>query len=273
MSEDQCRGTTQYGERCRLKAGASGFCHLHNPARTAERENARKVAQEEWEKNWSKGERLREVLEVFKSTCSAKGWHCDTDSMDIHNWHYATISVIRYVSHERVSGLFDITVDDGVRVVLSKTSFYGHGLVELRDAIMDNLGQLPWLESCKKPTQSKGADAFGQVEHLLKRFHVVARQLRHRYSNRETLVISDEHDVQDLLHALLKTAIDDVRPEEFTPSYAGACSRIDFLLKKEKIVVEAKMASPKLTDKAIGEQLIIDIKRYQTHSDSTFAAT
>nr|WP_250162867.1 hypothetical protein [Psychrobacter sp. WY6] len=33
---------------------------------------------------------------------------------------------------------------------------------------------------------------------------------------------------------------DDVRPEEYTPSYAGAASRTDFLLKKEQIIIELK---------------------------------
>ena len=51
------------------------------------------------------------------------------------------------------------------------------------------------------------------------------------------------------------------------PSYAGGASRIDFLLKSEKIVVEVKMTSDKLRDKQIGEQLIIDIKRYEAHPD------
>jgi hypothetical protein len=52
--------------------------------------------------------------------------------------------------------------------------------------------------------------------------HLVARQLRKRHRDRATLIIADEYDVQDLLHALLRLEFDDVRPEENTPSYAGA---------------------------------------------------
>ena len=63
------------------------------------------------------------------------------------------------------------------------------------------------------------------VELIINRFHQVCRQLSHRYSNRSTLNINDEYDVQDLFHALLKLYFDDVRPEEYTPSYAGAASR------------------------------------------------
>ena len=42
---------------------------------------------------------------------------------------------------------------------------------------------------------------------------------------------------------------------------------MDFLLKDEKIAIEVKMASKKLKDKEIGEQLIIDIAKYQQHPD------
>jgi len=45
------------------------------------------------------------------------------------------------------------------------------------------------------------------------------------------------------------------------PSFAGAASRMDFLLKAEKIVVECKMARKGLGPKEVGEQLITDIAR------------
>jgi REase_DpnII-MboI len=55
------------------------------------------------------------------------------------------------------------------------------------------------------------------------------------------LAITDEYDVQDHLHALLRLHFDDVREEEWTPSYGGARARMDFLLKRERKVVETKM--------------------------------
>jgi DNA-binding sugar fermentation-stimulating protein len=48
------------------------------------------------------------------------------------------------------------------------------------------------------------------------------------------------------MHALLQLYYDDIRPEEYTPSYAGRASRMDFLLKREKIVVEVKKARSNL---------------------------
>jgi len=107
------------------------------------------------------------------------------------------------------------------------------------------------------------------LENICLRFHTVARQLRVRHADRETLDIEDEYDVQDLLHALLKLHFDDVRPEEWIPSYAGGASRADFLLKQEGIVLEVKKTRKGLKDREAGEQLLVDIARYQAHPDCT----
>ena len=69
------------------------------------------------------------------------------------------------------------------------------------------------------------------------------------------------------IHSLLSLYFDDIRPEEWTPSYAGSSSRMDFLLKDFKIVIEVKKTRKTLTDKGIGEELIIDIAHYQNHPD------
>ena len=105
------------------------------------------------------------------------------------------------------------------------------------------------------------------ISNLCERFHLLVRQLRSRHENRETLDVQDEYDVQDLLHALLTLHFDDIRPEEYTPSYAGKASRMDFLLKKERIVIETKKTRKGLDAKELGSQLIEDIERYQAHPD------
>jgi DpnII restriction endonuclease len=79
------------------------------------------------------------------------------------------------------------------------------------------------------------------IERLLRRFYRVARQLRARHGERQTLEVNDEYDVQDLLAALLHLRFDDIRAEEWVPSYAGKASRMDFLLKSEQVVIETKM--------------------------------
>ena len=90
-------------------------------------------------------------------------------------------------------------------------------------------------------------------------------QLRNRREERPTLDVNDEYDVQDLMHALLRLYFDDVRPEEWVPSYAGSGSRTDFLLPAVDTVIEVKKTRQGLNAKAIGEQLIVDIARYKKH--------
>ncbi len=111
------------------------------------------------------------------------------------------------------------------------------------------------------------SDPISIIENLCRRFHHVVRQLRSRHDNRGTLDVNDEYDVQDLLHALLTLRFDDIRAEEWTPSYAGSCSRTDFLLKQEQIVIETKKTRKTLNTKELGEQLIIDIAKYKAHPD------
>ncbi|EEV25173.1 hypothetical protein AM202_03095 [Actinobacillus minor 202] len=111
------------------------------------------------------------------------------------------------------------------------------------------------------------ANAIENIKLIINHFHQVARQLRSRYSDRNTLEIEDEYDVQDLFHSLLKLYFDDVRAEEWTPSYAGGASRTDFLLKNENIVIEIKKTRRSLKAKELGEQLIVDAVRYQSHPD------
>jgi hypothetical protein len=100
---------------------------------------------------------------------------------------------------------------------------------------------------------------------ILPGFHRFCLQLNHRYGTRPGFQIIDEHDVQDVLHALLRLHFRDVRAEEPTPSHGGSWTRMDFLLQGTGIVIETKMARPGHADKQIAEELILDIAHYAAH--------
>lgn len=105
------------------------------------------------------------------------------------------------------------------------------------------------------------------IINILNKFPAFCRQLKKRYNDRTPLEINDEYDVQDLVHTLLLLHFDDIRPEEGSPSFAGSSSRQDFLLKKEKIVIEVKKTRRFLGANKIGEELLIDMARYRAHPD------
>lgn len=120
-----------------------------------------------------------------------------------------------------------------------------------------NEASLPVASSASATPQSVAI-----VEQLATNFHYFVDQLRHRHAGRPPLEINDEYDVQDSFHALLRLFFDDIRDEEWTPSYAGGASRLDFLLSAEEVVVEIKKTRTGLRDREVGEQLSIDIRRY-----------
>jgi hypothetical protein len=105
------------------------------------------------------------------------------------------------------------------------------------------------------------------LEIIATKFHAVVRQIRNRHSERSTIQVEDEYDVQDLFHSLLKLYFNDIRPEEWTPSYAGGCSRVDFLLPEIDTIIEVKKTRQSMSTKDLGEQLLIDIAKYKKHPD------
>jgi hypothetical protein len=111
------------------------------------------------------------------------------------------------------------------------------------------------------------AGAVDLLTDMARRLPTAIRFLGRERRGRAGLPIDDEYDLQRLLHALLSLHFDDVRPEETTPSKAGGSYRIDFLLKQERLAVEAKMTNPSLTPAKVRDQLVSDIFGYQRHGD------
>mgnify|MGYP000560094542 FL=1 len=137
---------------------------------------------------------------------------------------------------------------------------------ELNQGLAHLRGHLASVRSLKSLTKEQRADLpLIRIRRILSRFDLVANQLKRRRKNKEPYLVEDEYDVQDLLHALLKVDFDDIRKEEWTPSYAGGASKIDFVLKNEGILVEVKKTSKNTREKEIGEQLLVDIAKYKEY--------
>lgn len=120
----------------------------------------------------------------------------------------------------------------------------------------------PWSRSEPVVPGLSDREAIDVVIASCRRFHMAVRQLRKRHGDRAAFDVDDEYDVQDLLRALLSLHFDDIRPEEWTPSYAGGSARIDFLIRPHMILVEVKKTRRGLTDRQLGNELLEDIARY-----------
>jgi hypothetical protein len=130
-------------------------------------------------------------------------------------------------------------------------------LIALHRAVAEALGNL----------KLGGLRAADFVAQLCRRFPLMITELRNRYNDRPPFVVDDEYDLQDLLRSVLRLHFDDVRAEEWNPSYGGVRSRSDLLLKAERLVIETKMTRKNLTQPELVRQLIQDKEQYRGHPD------
>ena len=222
----------------------------------------------------NQGISIKKGMNNIKSIQKLARGDIDSDRQKIERWE------------ERVARILDNNFGTEEEIKFSRVSVkqvyndrYGNNCRELDEKIdhlktlKDDIEKNPefWEKSLlenktnQKTLSQPEVDSYiDKIRKICSRFHIVAKQLGdYRHENRNTITITDEYDVQDLLHALLKIFFDDIRSEEYTPSYAGGSSRIDFLIKSEKIAIETKKTRKGLKGKEIADQLFVDIERYK----------
>lgn len=115
------------------------------------------------------------------------------------------------------------------------------------------------------PTALKPSTVEELLERIVKGLPRAIHPLRHRRKGATSLGFANEYDVQSLFHALIAPWVRDIRPEEYTPSYAGSSTRVDFLLAEYELVVELKYVRDRAHARKVGDELIIDIAHYASH--------
>lgn len=155
-----------------------------------------------------------------------------------------------------------------IETVLEENSlrYYRFGRVLPQGHILPNsMNYADTITAYQQPVMPEKVEIL--LERLVKGLQRAMHPLTHRRKGSQSLSFSNEYDVQDLLHVLLRPWVQDIRPEEFTPSYAGSSTRMDFLLPAHKLVLETKIVRDRSHAKKIGDELIIDIEHYRRHMD------
>lgn len=204
----------------------------------------------------SKWVRLIQLYNTIRTTTHSRS--CETEANDVLIWfqenydRYFSYSDFRIVEN-RENGkqvtrdpIFDV-IFQGVNIT-NITRNPHHFASELNMGLAALRAHLANVRNKKELIIQKETPIL-RVEKILSRFWLVANQLRERPRNKRPYSIEDEYDVQDLLHAILKLDFDDIRREEWTPSYAGGASKIDLVLKEEKIIIEVKKTRDDLREK------------------------
>ena len=207
---------------------------------------------------------LNKIEKNLKDTCSELDWYYEEKTKN--DTSIAILVTKRIDYQEETKAILTIfLINDCVNINIAQISFHNHLLEPFLLAFLSKLDDTIFKIINKKDENSEKKllnNSDELLNRIFEKFHGSCQQLSKRHNNRNTLIIEDEYDVQDYLHSLLTIFFEDIRDEDPVPKTAGASSRGDFFLAKEGIMIETKISSDKNKDKEIGEQIILDIKKY-----------
>jgi hypothetical protein len=142
--------------------------------------------------------------------------------------------------------------------------FESYGLRYFRGGRVLPTGQLP-AEISPVGSVGKPSNVEEVLERLINGLIPAMFPLTNRRKGVLALAFDAEADLQDLLHAMMRPWIRDIRAEEYVPSYAGKNSRLDFLLPEHRLAVELKFVRDLAHGRMVGQELGIDIDHYRKH--------
>ncbi|WP_281637024.1 hypothetical protein [Flavobacterium marginilacus] len=109
---------------------------------------------------------------------------------------------------------------------------------------------------------NKNADEM--VRDVLNNFsNAIQKIISGRRLNHPNFKIEDEYDVQDVLYVILKSIFPNLRDEDPISKVGGKSTKIDLILREEKILIEVKMIKAKDSNEThFIEQLKVDFESY-----------
>jgi hypothetical protein len=105
------------------------------------------------------------------------------------------------------------------------------------------------------------------LDYIFNNFSLFYQQIQKRHNNRQTIKIIDEYDVQDIIHAILRLFLSDIRKEVYNLQYLGKSTRIDLILNQENIGIEIKYADGTNPERRISDELLVDINHYKENGN------
>lgn len=102
------------------------------------------------------------------------------------------------------------------------------------------------------------------VRDVLNNFsNAIQKIINGRRQNHPDFKIEDEYDVQDMLYVVLKSIFPNLKEEDPIPKVGGKSTKIDLILREDKILIEVKMIKAKDSNETpFIEQLKVDFESY-----------
>lgn len=102
------------------------------------------------------------------------------------------------------------------------------------------------------------------VRDVLNNFsNAIQKIIKDRRKEHPKYIIGDEYDVQDVVYVVLKSIFPNLRDEDPIPKVGAKSTKIDLILREEKILIEVKMIKEKDSNETrFIEQLKVDFESY-----------
>ena len=184
-----------------------------------------------------------------------------------------------YDSYKKIVGNIDESIRDVIvnfmawfSAVENKTSRelynqYHRGTIDLKslNALISIVKKTNIPESVQKIDKTDELDVLFKV---IDKFTSAAKPLVNRRKGKERIELTDEYDIQDVLHAILKPFFPTLRSEEVVPGKSTKqFLKIDFLFQSIKAAVECKYIRDEAHARKITKELNDDIQTYGNHND------
>ncbi|WP_295199527.1 hypothetical protein [uncultured Chryseobacterium sp.] len=102
------------------------------------------------------------------------------------------------------------------------------------------------------------------IRDILNNFsNAIQKIIKNRRKGHPDFEVEDEYDVQDILYVVLKSVFPNLRDEDAIPKVGGKTTKIDLIIREERILIEVKMIKEKDSNEThFIEQLKVDFESY-----------
>lgn len=158
-----------------------------------------------------------------------------------------------------IKTVFDVNSvkETELNIALQSITFESDIDVQLQILLEDIESTLLQTKFVNKSAEEMIRDVLNNFSNAIQKI-ISGRRLKH-----PNFKIEDEYDVQDILYVILKSIFPNLRDEDPIPKVGGKSTKIDLILREEKILIEVKMMKAKDSNEThFIEQLKVDFESY-----------
>jgi hypothetical protein len=181
--------------------------------------------------------------------------------LEVDNIFFASLDIIQLPQLIQVSSFFERGV--------VYTGYPSRSRDILNAAIENALTYIKEFEDANSTYENSNEVTEGAaiIMRIMDKWPNMISSFKQHRTDIKPISVTNEYEMQYLLEGILRLLFEDVRPETYTQNYANKSNRTDFLLPKQRILIETKMTRQGLDTKKLSEELIIDKEHYRRHPD------